>query len=229
MPARSKYHTGSGTTAKRRLISSSIPVKLIGDQSVAEIKRTKKTVKNIHRWFARRPLAASRATSYAALVNLPDDDHKLKLLSDTLRHISDYTHVNIGDADQAIRDIRETHGGKPPKVLDPFGGGGIIPLECIRLGCEVYSNDYNPVAAVLQKCTLEYPQKYNQVTRRRLKRMLQIHNYSRMSKSGVSGWRNLFERSWNRTSQTARDRRRPNISGPEPSRVRSPAAAPTYR
>ena len=168
MPARSKYHTGSGTTAKRRLISSSIPVKLIGDQSVAEIKRTKKTVKNIHRWFARRPLAASRATSYAALVNLPDGDHKLKLLSDTLRHISDYTHVDIGDVDQAIRDIRETHGGKPPKVLDPFGGGGIIPLECIRLGCEVYSNDYNPVAAVLQKCTLEYPQKYNQVTRETL-------------------------------------------------------------
>jgi len=45
-------------------------------------------------------------------------------------------------------------------VLDPFGGGGAIPLEALRLGCETYSNDYNPVAVLIQKCTLEYPQKY---------------------------------------------------------------------
>ena len=45
-------------------------------------------------------------------------------------------------------------------MLDPFGGGGAIPLEALRLGCETYSNDYNPVAVLIQKCTLEYPQKY---------------------------------------------------------------------
>jgi len=45
-------------------------------------------------------------------------------------------------------------------VLDPFGGGGAIPLEALRLGCETYSNDYNPVAVLIQKCTLLYPQKY---------------------------------------------------------------------
>lgn len=45
-------------------------------------------------------------------------------------------------------------------MLDPFGGGGAIPLEALRLGCETYSNDLNPMAVLIQKCTLEYPQKY---------------------------------------------------------------------
>ena len=63
---------------------------------------------------------------------------------------------------QAKVDILESHNGKPPKVLDPFGGGGSIPLEAQRLGCETYSCDLNPVALLIQKCTLEYPQKYGQ-------------------------------------------------------------------
>lgn len=63
---------------------------------------------------------------------------------------------------QAREDILEFHDGKPPKVLDPFGGGGSIPLEAQRLGCEIYSCDLNPVALLIQKCTLEYPQKYGQ-------------------------------------------------------------------
>ena len=47
----------------------------------------------------------------------------------------------------------------PPKVMDMFAGGGAIPLEAMRLGCEVIANDYNPVAWFILKCTLEYPQK----------------------------------------------------------------------
>ena len=63
---------------------------------------------------------------------------------------------------QAKEDILESHNGKPPKVLDPFGGRGSIPLEAQRLGCETHSCDINPVAILIQKCTLEYPQKYGQ-------------------------------------------------------------------
>jgi Adenine-specific DNA methylase containing a Zn-ribbon len=63
---------------------------------------------------------------------------------------------------KAREEILEANGGVPPKVLDPFGGGGSIPLEALRLGCETYSIDYNPVAVLIQKCTLEYPQKYGQ-------------------------------------------------------------------
>ena len=63
---------------------------------------------------------------------------------------------------QARKDILNAHNGEPPKVLDPFGGGGSIPLEAQRLGCETYSCDLNPVAVLIQKCTLEYPQRYGQ-------------------------------------------------------------------
>ena len=57
------------------------------------------------------------------------------------------------------KEIRKAYGGRPPKVLDPFAGGGAIPLEAMRLGCEVTAGDINPVAWFILKCTLEYPQK----------------------------------------------------------------------
>ena len=54
-------------------------------------------------------------------------------------------------------EIRKAYGGRAPKVLDPFAGGGAIPLEAMRLGCEVTAMDINPVAWFILKCTLEYP------------------------------------------------------------------------
>lgn len=47
-----------------------------------------------------------------------------------------------------------------PRVLDMFAGGGAIPLEALRLGCDAHANDLNPVAHIIQLCTLVYPQKY---------------------------------------------------------------------
>jgi putative DNA methylase len=47
-----------------------------------------------------------------------------------------------------------------PRVLDMFAGGGAIPLEALRLGCEAYAMDLNPVAYIIELCTLVYPQKY---------------------------------------------------------------------
>ena len=55
--------------------------------------------------------------------------------------------------------IHKAYDGRSPKVVDMFAGGGAIPLEAMRLGCEVIANDYNPVAWFLLKCTLEYPQR----------------------------------------------------------------------
>lgn len=57
------------------------------------------------------------------------------------------------------QQIRNAYGGRAPRVLDPFAGGGAIPLEAMRLGCETTAVDINPVAWFLLKCTLEYPQK----------------------------------------------------------------------
>ena len=63
------------------------------------------------------------------------------------------------------QEIRKTYGGRAPKVLDPFAGGGAIPLEAMRLGCEATAVDINPVAWFILKCTLEYPQKLAGQTR----------------------------------------------------------------
>src|SRR5215475_13156362 len=57
------------------------------------------------------------------------------------------------------QEIRKAYGGRAPRVLDPFAGGGAIPLEAMGLGCEVTAVDINPVAWFILKCTLEYPQK----------------------------------------------------------------------
>jgi len=68
--------------------------------------------------------------------------------------------LNLHLIEKAKRDILEANNGRPLKVLDPFAGGGAIPLEALRLGCETYAGEYNPVAVLILKCTLEYPQKY---------------------------------------------------------------------
>jgi len=68
--------------------------------------------------------------------------------------------LNKNLIERAREEILKASDGKPPKVLDPFAGGGAIPLEALRLGCETYASDLNPVAVLILKCTLEYPQKY---------------------------------------------------------------------
>ena len=64
--------------------------------------------------------------------------------------------------ERARQRILDCNDGKPPKLLDPFAGGGSIPLEALRLGCEVEASDLNPVAVLILKGTVEYPQKYGQ-------------------------------------------------------------------
>ena len=63
------------------------------------------------------------------------------------------------------QEIRKAYGGRAPKVLDPFAGGGAIPLETMRLGCEATAIDINPVAWFILKCTLEYPHRLAGQTR----------------------------------------------------------------
>ena len=64
--------------------------------------------------------------------------------------------------ERARQRILDCNGGKPPRLLDPFAGGGAIPLEGLRLGCEVEASDLNPVAVLILKGTLEYPQQFGE-------------------------------------------------------------------
>ena len=66
---------------------------------------------------------------------------------------------NKSTLDSLREEIRKANGGHAPKVLDPFAGGGAIPFEAMRLGCEATAIDISPVAWFILKCTLEYPQK----------------------------------------------------------------------
>ncbi len=51
--------------------------------------------------------------------------------------------------------MKAAHGEEPPLVVDPFAGGGSIPLEALRLGCEAFASDLNPVACLILKVMLE--------------------------------------------------------------------------
>jgi len=165
-----------------RFIEESFPVKEVSDISVEEEEDAQHGhISTLHIWWARRPLAASRATAYAALVPAPKDVIEWQRQRDFIIELSRWENsLNQTLLERARRDILQAHaerlsaergetitvedieaGRAPrPRVLDPFAGGGAIPLEALRLGCEVYASDYNPVAVLLLKATLEYPQKY---------------------------------------------------------------------
>ena len=146
----------------RRLIGEFLPLKLISEESTKE-KNSNNNISTIHQWFARRPLTASRATAYAALIDLDKVDKRDAVK--TLEELSYNKNIeNKTLLEKAQKHILKSFDGEIPKILDPFGGGGSIPLECMRLGCETYSNDYNPVAHMVQKGTLYYPQKYGNVS-----------------------------------------------------------------
>ena len=147
----------------KRFIEESFPVKEVSFESAREKNIRHGHISTLHIWWARRPLASSRATSYAALIPAvsPGDKKEFNKKRDFIIEFSKWKNsLKQSMVKQAREDILKANNGKPPKVLDPFGGGGAIPLEALRLGCETYSNDYNPVAVLIQKCTLEYPQKY---------------------------------------------------------------------
>jgi len=149
---------------KRRFIEETFPVKEVGAESSREKNIRHGHISTLHIWWARRPLASSRATNYAALIPAPDNIDEWNKKRQFIIDFSKWENsLNPALIERARKDILKANGGKPPRVLDPFGGGGAIPLEALRLGCETYSNDYNPVAVLIQKCTLEYPQKYGHV------------------------------------------------------------------
>jgi adenine-specific DNA methylase len=64
--------------------------------------------------------------------------------------------------------VKVAHGGETPTVLDPFAGGGAIPLEAGRLGCQATANEYNPVAHLILRATCEFPQKYGKPGKRKV-------------------------------------------------------------
>lgn len=172
---------------KPRLIEVAFPLRQASLASVHEKNVRHGHISTLHIWPARRPLAASRAALLATLLPDPGDPQKRKALLEKIGGIVKAKTVTTTDDDgntfEEEKDvvtegvlawgqenapemdefralIREANGGRAPKVIDPFAGGGAIPLEAMRLGCEVTAADINPVAWFILKCTLEYPQRF---------------------------------------------------------------------
>jgi adenine-specific DNA methylase len=165
----------------RRLIEETFPVREVSEHSAREKNIRHGHISTLHIWWARRPLAASRATAYAALVPSPADimdwQRERNFIVDLSRWENSLHPLLLSRARRAIYaahaerlsaewgrtvTVEEIEAGKapPPRVLDPFAGGGSYPLEALRLGCAAHASDYNPVAVLILKATLEYPQKY---------------------------------------------------------------------
>ena len=179
------------TNNPKRLIEVAFPLKQVSLDSVHEKNVRHGHISTLHIWPARRPLAASRAALIATLLPDPGNaeerkdilermagrvtekiEHKRengrtveKVKEGTTGGILHWGRENGPDLDWFRKEIRKAYGGHAPKVLDPFAGGGAIPLEAMRLGCEVTAMDINPVAWFILKCTLEYPQKLAGQTR----------------------------------------------------------------
>ena len=163
--------------SERRLIEGAFPLQRVSEDSVHEKNVRHGHISTLHIWPARRPLAASRAVVLATLLPDPGDEAGRR---EVLERMAGHDVLILGEEGEVIdkvwrdgifhwgsenedelerfrKEIREAFSGRAPRVLDPFAGGGAIPLEALRLGCEVEAADLNPVAWFILRCTLHYP------------------------------------------------------------------------
>lgn len=160
------------TVERRKLIEVSLPLEAINIAATREKYIHQGHPSGFHLWWARRPLAAARAVLFAQLVDDPsahpdryptDEDQQRR--REELHALIEKLVVweNSENADilaEAHKEILESTGGNPPTILDPFAGGGTIPLEAQRLGLTAIASDLNPVAVLINKALIEIPPKF---------------------------------------------------------------------
>ena len=172
-------------TGGTRLIERWLPMAALSEESVRERRSLQALppIYYLHVWWARRPLVASRAAVLASL--LPDDAdrerfmHVLGIHGDPvaariaierarrtgIRVENPYGYDRAYSYVPTVDDrewLNHSLGYAPEKctVLDPTAGGGSIPIETMRMGFASEANDLNPVAALILKATVEWPQVY---------------------------------------------------------------------
>jgi adenine-specific DNA methylase len=170
-----------------RLIERWLPIEALGEESVRERRSMTALPPTyyLHVWWARRPLVASRAAVLASLLPADADRetfmHVLGIHGDPVKTRQDIdrasrTGEHLGSnpygyrrAFQYLPSARERDwltseasrcGILNPVVLDPTAGGGSIPLEAVRLGLRAHASDLNPVAALIERATVEWPARF---------------------------------------------------------------------
>lgn len=164
--------TTAGQAPKRKLIEVSLPLEAINRESAREKSIRHGHPSTLHLWWARRPLAAARAVLFAQLVDDPSarrdefpTEEAQRAERDRLHRLIERLVVweNTRDENllaEAHAEILKSTNGNPPAILDPFAGGGTIPLEAQRLGLEAHASDLNPVAVLINKALIEIPPKF---------------------------------------------------------------------
>jgi putative DNA methylase len=156
----------------RKLIEVALPLEAINKESAREKSIRHGHPSTLHPWWARRPLAACRAVIFASIVDDPSShpeqfptdaaqDAERQRLFRLIEELVKWENINNEEVlGRARAEILKATNGNPPPLLDPFAGGGSIPLEAQRLGLEAHASDLNPVAVLINKALIEIPPKF---------------------------------------------------------------------
>lgn len=156
----------------KKLIEVALPLEAINVASAREKSIRHGHPSTLHLWWSRKPLAACRAVLFASLVDDPsanpdefpteaEQDEERQRLFRIIERLVQWENTNNHEVLKEVHAeiLKSTH-GNPPAVLDPFCGGGSIPLEAQRLGLEAHGSDLNPVAVLITKTLIEIPPKF---------------------------------------------------------------------
>ena len=161
---------------KKKLIEVALPLDAINKACAYEkMPGIGPHPRGLHLWWARRPLAAARAVIFAQLVDDPSahpdlfptkkkqEKERQRLFKIIEELVKWENSGNQSVINEARAEIDRSCDGKLPSILDPFCGGGTIPLEAQRLGLPAHGNDLNPVAVLITKALVEIPPRFSPV------------------------------------------------------------------
>jgi putative DNA methylase len=164
---------GVDVVQKRKLIEVALPLEAINRESAREKSIRHGHPSTLHLWWARRPLAAARAVLFAQLVDDPSarpeefpteelQRAERERLHALIERLVDWDNIRDGKllAEAHAEIVKSAPDGQLPAILDPFAGGGTIPLEAQRLGLNAHASDLNPVAVLINKALIELPPKF---------------------------------------------------------------------
>lgn len=176
----------------KKLIEVALPLEAINAEAAREKSIRHGHPSTLHLWWARRPLAAARAVIWSSLVDDPSAHPELypteeaqnaerQRLFGILEKLVKWENSNDPEVLAAAKaELLRSTNNNPPALLDPFAGGGAIPLEAQRLGLEAHAHDLNPVAVMINKAMIEIPPRFAG--------QAPVNPDSRTRLDGATGW-----------------------------------------
>ncbi|MCH8908919.1 MAG: DUF1156 domain-containing protein, partial [Candidatus Heimdallarchaeota archaeon] len=134
------------------------PTSEISFEAIKE-KKGRAGIFEMHFFWGRKPLIASRAAILQAILDNPDKKLFLELLGLNKVKPGDRAYNFYPDS-TLLKKHTFIFDKRRPHLLDPFAGGGSIPFEALRMGFDVTAGDYNPIAWLILNTTLKYPSEH---------------------------------------------------------------------